>query len=73
MAADGRVLVVERELAPPNQGATVKFSELNMLVFPGGRERTRGEFEALLPAAGFRLAAALPAASSPSVFEGVRA
>lgn len=73
MPADGRVLVVERELAPANQGAAVKFSDLNMLVSPGGRERSRAEFEALFAAAGLQLAVALPAGAGLSVLEGVRA
>ncbi len=54
--ADGTLLLVERVIAPPNEGRDAKFSDLNMLVGPGGRERTREEFAALLEASGFRLA-----------------
>jgi len=36
---------------------------------PGGRERTRHQFEALLDAAGFRLAAVVPTRSPMSVIE----
>ncbi|MBT2324371.1 methyltransferase [Variovorax paradoxus] len=50
-----RVLLVERVIAPPNEGRDAKFSDLNMLVSPGGRERTREQFEALLAAAGLEL------------------
>ena len=55
IAPGGAVMVVERLVASPNEGADAKFSDLNMLVVPGGRERTQDEFEALLAAAGFRL------------------
>ena len=43
MAPASRVLLVERVIAPPNEGRDAKFSDLNMLVSPGGRERTRKE------------------------------
>lgn len=72
LADDGRVLIVEYMLAPPNEGREAKFSDLNMLVGPGGRERTREEFAALLDASGLRLARVI-AAGSQSVAEAVRA
>jgi hypothetical protein len=50
-----RVFVVERLIGAPNTNPRAAFSDLNMLVGPGGRERTREEFEALLAASGFRL------------------
>lgn len=51
----GRVLIVERVIEAPNQGRDAKLSDLNMLVGPGGRERTRDEFAALLASSGLRL------------------
>lgn len=60
MNPDSRVLILEYLLGPPNAGAAAKFSDLNMLIGPGGRERTLGEFEALLQCAGMRLEKALP-------------
>ncbi len=52
----GAVLIlVERVLAPPNQGLDDKVSDLNMLINPGGMERSGEEFETLLGAAGFRV------------------
>jgi O-methyltransferase domain/Dimerisation domain len=50
---DGTLLVVERILDAPNEGVDTKFSDLNMLVGPGGRERTLDEFRALFERAGF--------------------
>jgi hypothetical protein len=55
MPGHGTLIVVERTLAGPNEGAETKFSDLNMLVAPGGRERTVDEFAALFESAGFRL------------------
>jgi hypothetical protein len=72
-AAHSRLLVVERDLGPPNEAAPAKLSDLNMLVAPGGRERTREEYAALLDAAGFRLDAVTPAGPELAVFEGAPA
>jgi hypothetical protein len=54
MPDDGRVLVVERLLAGPNDGRSAKWSDLNMLVVAGGRERTQAEFNELFERAGVR-------------------
>jgi hypothetical protein len=69
MSATATLLVVERIVAPPNEGAEAKFSDLNMLTGLAGRERTREEFEALLAAGGFRLAKLFPSASGLTVIE----
>jgi|tagenome__1003787_1003787.scaffolds.fasta_scaffold20983072_2 hypothetical protein len=69
IVSDGRLLVVERVVGGPNEGAQTKFSDLNMLVMPGGRERTLDEFAALFEAAGFRLEGETPTASGFSVLE----
>ena len=63
LAKDGRALIVERVIAPANEGRDAKFSDLNMLVSPGGRERTREEFAALLESSGLRLERVLDAGS----------
>jgi hypothetical protein len=65
----GALLVVERELGGPNENADAKFSDLNMLVLPGGRERTVEEFAALFDSAGFELAGSTPTAAALSVIE----
>jgi len=56
----GRVLLVERVVAGPNEGRAAKWSDLNMLVSPGGRERTQQEFDDLLGRAGFRPTRTVP-------------
>ncbi|MFH8384642.1 methyltransferase [Kitasatospora sp. NPDC018058] len=58
LAPDGRLLVVEPVLpdrldAP--EAAGVVLSDIAMLVYTGGRERSRAEFRALLADGGFRL------------------
>jgi hypothetical protein len=63
------LLVIERVVPPPNEGWNVKFSDLNMLVGPGGRERTREEFAELFAAAGFRFVG-VTAAGALSVVQG---
>ena len=67
----GTLVLVERVIAGPNTGADTAFSDLNMLVGPGGRERTAEEYAALLATAGFRLTAVVPTASEVSVIEAV--
>lgn len=67
LAKDGKVLLVERVIAPANEGRDAKFSDLNMLVGPGGRERTREEFDALLESSGLRLERVLDAGGSSIV------
>jgi O-methyltransferase/methyltransferase family protein len=69
IAAEGALLVVERELGAPNENADAKLSDLNMMVGPGGRERTREQFAALLAAGGFALARTVPTPIGLSVFE----
>ncbi|HEY7618304.1 MAG TPA: methyltransferase [Solirubrobacteraceae bacterium] len=64
------LLVIDRDLGAPNENADAKLSDLNMMVGPGGRERTRGEFAALFTAGGFTLERVVPTAIGLSVFEG---
>jgi len=70
MSPDGALVVIERLVAPPNQGAETKFSDLNMLVLPGGRERTREQFAALFDRAGFALTEAVSTGTRLFVIEG---
>ena len=59
------LLVIERQFALP----ATKLSDLNMLVGPGGRERTVEEYAALLAAADYQLLGETPTAVDVSVFE----
>ncbi len=53
MRPDAVLLVIERLLAPANEGVEGKFSDLNMLVAAGGCERTIEEWDAVLRASRF--------------------
>ena len=56
------VLVVERDLGPADEHLEAKLSDLNMLVGPGGRERTIDEYAALLAHAGLHFEHSAPSA-----------
>ncbi len=61
MRDPAKLLLIERNVAPPNEMPATKFSDLNMLVAPGGRERTGDEYAALFEQAGFELTRVVPA------------
>ncbi|HLK48722.1 MAG TPA: methyltransferase [Bryobacteraceae bacterium] len=71
MDPSGRVLIVEVVIAPGNEPSFGKLLDLEMMVIPGGRERTGDEYRELLAAAGFRLAQIHPTYAPPSIIEGV--
>jgi hypothetical protein len=72
MTDEAALLVIERELDPPNAHPDGKFSDLNMLVGPGGRERTPEEYAVLFAVAGFRFVTFTPSDMAAGVFEGRR-
>jgi hypothetical protein len=61
MRETAKLLLIERLVGPPNEMPATKFSDLNMLVSPGGRERTREGFSDLLAKSGFELTLVFPA------------
>jgi hypothetical protein len=67
--ATGRLFVVEQEILPPNEGRAAKFSDLNMLVSPGGQNRTVEEYGKLLSVSGFGLLSATPTATGSQILE----
>jgi O-methyltransferase domain/Dimerisation domain len=69
----GALLLVENIVGPPNEGADAKLSDLNMLVGPGGRERTLDEFRSLFETAGYELVGDTPTSSGQHVIEGAPA
>jgi hypothetical protein len=70
---DATVLVVERVVGRPNDDPMTKFGDLNMLIGPGGRERTADEFRELFAGAGLRLDNVTPSATGLCVLEAVPA
>lgn len=65
----GRVILLEAVLAAGNAPDFAKLLDLEMMLFPGGRERTAEEFGALFNRAGFTLTRVVPTESMLSVVE----
>ncbi|TDR80078.1 methyltransferase [Paludibacterium purpuratum] len=73
MPADGKLLLIEMVLPPPNQPHFAKLLDLHMLVnYPGGRERTIEEFKRLYEAAGLQLTRINPTSGTTCVIEGTK-
>lgn len=73
MGPGGRVLIVETVVPEGNAPHYSKVLDLEMLVSPGGIERTAEEYAALLATAGLRLSRIVPTRSPFSIVEAVRA
>lgn len=69
MPAHGRLLLVEQLLDQSPDPVRTAFSDLNMLVMTGGRERTTDEYRTLLAAAGLDLITTIPTASPAFILE----
>ncbi len=69
----GKLLVVDNVIQPGNDFAPGKFLDLQMLIFPGGCERTEEQFRNLLAAAGWQLNRVIPTAVIESIVEAVPA
>lgn len=69
MNSGGRVLLVESVLEPANQPDFGKLMDIEMLVSPGGKERTEEEYEELFEKAGLRLNRIVKTQSPYSVIE----
>jgi len=68
---NGRVILLESVVQPGNGPDFGKLIDMEMLLIPGGRERTADEFRALFSRAGFELTRIVPTASPLSVIEAV--
>jgi len=66
-----RLLLAETVIPAGNAPSFGKLLDLEMLVLPGGVERTEAEYAALLRAGGFRLTRVLPTRSVSHVVEAV--
>lgn len=71
MNPGGRVILLDSVLTPANQPDLGKVIDIEMLLMPGGRERTEEEFRSLFERAGFRLTRVIPTKSPLSVIEAV--
>ena len=73
MPDDGKVLIIETVVPAGNEPHYSKVLDLEMLVSPGGLERTAEEYRELLAAAGLRLTRIIPTPSPYSIVEAVKA
>lgn len=73
MPAHARLLLVEGVVQGANQPDPTKITDINMLVMPGGLERTESEFRAILEQAGFSLARFYHTPGQSSIVEGLLA
>jgi O-methyltransferase domain/Dimerisation domain len=73
MPDGGKVLIIETVVPAGNEPHYSKVLDLEMLVSPGGLERTAEEYRELLAAAGLRLTRIIPTASPYSIVEAAKA
>ncbi|HXJ07284.1 MAG TPA: methyltransferase [Candidatus Acidoferrum sp.] len=71
--AGGKLLVVDWVIQPGNDFSPGKFLDLQMLIFPGGCERSEKQFRDLFAAAGWQLTRILTTAAGESIVEGIPA
>jgi hypothetical protein len=71
-AKKGKVILLESVVPDGPQPDLGKFIDIEMLMLPGGRERTAGEFKELFAQSGFTLTKVVPTKSPLSVVEAVR-
>jgi hypothetical protein len=65
----GKVILLESVIQSGNQPDLAKFIDIEMLLMPGGRERTAEEFAALFTGAGFKMSRIVATESPVSVIE----
>jgi hypothetical protein len=70
MPRGARLIVVEHVLPPGDEPSFGKLLDLNMLLLPGGVERTEAEFRRLYERSGFRLTRIISTEGDLSVIEG---
>ena len=65
-----KLLLIERVIEDGPGAAIARRMDIHMLVALSGKERTRGEFEALFKSAGFMLDRVIPTKGGASILEG---
>src|SRR4029077_12377036 len=78
MLAHAKLLVIERmlpeQIDPNDAEHKANFiADLNMMLIPGGQERTQGEYSRLFMAAGLRLGRVVPTTGTSAIVEAVPA
>jgi predicted O-methyltransferase YrrM len=72
MNPDGKVLIVEQVIPQGNVPHLGKMMDLEMLVSPGGVERTETEYREILEAAGLKINRIIPTESPFSIVEAIK-
>ena len=70
LAPEGRVVLCEMIVTDGPDGLPALVLDIEMLLGPGGRERTREEFDTLFRAAGLRLERVIPTRTAIRLLEG---
>jgi hypothetical protein len=73
MRPGGKVALIEMMLGEPNSAELAPLMDMDMLLLPGGRERTAEEYERLLTTAGLRMTRITPTRGVACVIEAERA
>lgn len=73
MPDDAKVLIIDAVVPPGDTPHFSKILDLEMLISPGGMERTAAEFETLLTNSGFQMTRIIPTFSPVSIVEAVKA
>lgn len=73
MRPGGKVLVIDRVVGPPNQPDLAKFLDLEMMVNPGGLERSEPEWHRLFAISGLHLKRIIPTPAAQSILEATPA
>ena len=66
---NGKLLIVDAVVPETSEPHFSKILDLEMLLMPGGRERTRGEWDTLMAKAGFEITRVVPMKAAESVIE----
>jgi hypothetical protein len=67
-----RVILLEAVILPGNEPHLGKWIDLEMLLLPGGKERTEEEYRDLLAATGFKMTKVISTKSPLNVIEAIR-
>jgi hypothetical protein len=66
----GKVLVVDQVVPAGNTPSPSKIMDLEMLVAPGGKERTAQEWDKVFSQSGFKLDRIIPTPANQTIIEG---
>ncbi|MFL6374408.1 MAG: methyltransferase [Pyrinomonadaceae bacterium] len=72
MPAGAKVLIIDAIVPGPNEPHFSKFLDLEMLMLPGGKERTEEEFRGLLEKSGFTMTRVIPTQSNVCIIEAAK-